>query len=115
MIILIETFLSVILITFSCLLFSSIIGGCMSINNARNYYAAVVERVENSDYSEEVIQMVRTEASEKGYELEIEPYSTKDGEPCYFVSLSYEVDYPVFHLFGTSVTKQGKLEGYAGT
>ena len=109
----IEVFSIVIAITLGCVLFSSIISSNNQNCYARDYYNVVVNRIEDSNYSDQVISECINDASEKGYELSVDDVTVYDDQPSKYVTLTYYVSLPVFSLFGTDYAKQAVIEGYA--
>ena len=109
----IEVFSIVIAITLACVLFSSIISSNNQNCYARDYYNVVVNRIEDSNYSDQVISECINDASEKGYELSVDDVTVYDDQPSKYVTLTYYVSLPVFSLFGTDYAKQAVIEGYA--
>lgn len=109
----IEVFSIVIAITLACVLFSSIISSNNQNCYARDYYNVVVNRIEDSNYSDQVISECINNASEKGYELSVDDVTVYDDQPSKYVTLTYYVSLPVFSLFGTDYAKQAVIEGYA--
>lgn len=111
--IMIEAFTSVFFIAVVSILLVSMISCYISVNNARNYHASVVDRLENSDYQEEYIEELYEEASNRGYKLKIEDVSMTKDRFCYYVSLEYLINIKVFSLIDKMFGYEGVIEGYA--
>lgn len=109
----VEIFSLVIAITLACILFASIISSNNQICNARDFYNVVINRIEDSDCNESVIQDCISEAYEKGYELSVEDLTIYEQHPSRLVVMGYSVSLPVFSLFGDSYKKEAVIEGYA--
>ena len=63
----IEMFSMIIAITIGCILFASIISSNNQVCDARDFYNVVVNRIEDSNCNNEVINQCVEEAKEKGY------------------------------------------------
>lgn len=109
----VEIFSMVIAITLACILFASIISSNNQICDARDFYNVVVNRIEDSDCNESVIQDCIKEAKGKGYELSIEDLTIYEEHPSRLVIMGYSVVLPVFSLFGDDYKKEAVIEGYA--
>lgn len=109
----VEVFSIVIAITLACILFSSIISSNNQNCYARDYYNVVVNRIEDSNYSDQVISDCINDAESKGYELKVDDVTVYDDQPSKYITLTYYVSLPVFSLFGTDYAKQAVIEGYA--
>ncbi len=109
----IEVFSIVIAITLSCILFASIISSNNQNCYARDYYNVVINRIEDSNYNDQVISECVSDASSKGYTLEVEDVTAYEDQPSKYVTLTYYVSLPIFSLFGSDYEKQAVIEGYA--
>lgn len=109
----IEVFSIVIAITLACILFASIISSNNQNCYARDYYNVVVNRIEDSNYNDQVIEECINDAQSKGYDLDVDDVTVYDDQPSKYVTLTYYVSLPVFSLFGTDYAKQAVIEGYA--
>lgn len=109
----IEMFSMIVAVTLGCILFASIISSNNQVCDARDFYNVVVNRIEDSNCNNEVIEQCIEEAKEKGYRLKVEDLTIYNEQPSRFVQLEYGVVIPVFHLFGEKFNKQGVIEGYA--
>lgn len=109
----IEAFTSVFFISVISILLVSMIGSYMSVNNARNYHASIIDRLENSDYQEEFIDDLYAEASDKGYSLSIENVTMNMSRYCYYVKLEYDTGMNIFSLINKMFDYKGVIEGYA--
>ena len=109
----IEVFSIVIAITLACILFASIISSNNQNCYARDYYNVVVNRIEDSNYNDQVIEECINDAQSKGYDLDVDDVTVYDDQPSKYVTLTYYVSLPVFGLFGTDYAKQAVIEGYA--
>lgn len=109
----IEMFSMIIAITLGCILFASIISSNNQVSDARDFYNVAVNRIEDSNCNNSVIEQCISEADEKGYKLKIDDLTIYSEQPSRLVTLEYSVTIPVFHLFGETFNKQGVIEGYA--
>lgn len=109
----IEAFTSVFFIAVISILLVSMIGSYMSVNNARNYHASIIDRLENSDYQDEFIDELYEEASNKGYSIEIINVTMRMNRHCYYVKLEYDTDMNIFGLINKMFNYKGVIEGYA--
>lgn len=109
----IEAFTSIFFISVISILLISMIGSFMSVNNARNYHASIIDRLENSDYQEEYINEIISEADSKGYKVVISDISYKMNRLCYYVSLEYKTGMKVFKMINKMFEYEGVIEGYA--
>lgn len=109
----IEMFSTIIAITLACILFSSIISSNNQMATARDYYNVVVNRIEDSNCNQEVIDDCRDEADKRGYELKIEDMTVNEEQPSRLVILKYSITLPIFSLFGDELKKESIIEGYA--
>ena len=109
----IEMFSLVIGLTLGCILFSSIISSNNQTADARDFYNVVVNRIEDSNCTSAVVNACKSEATERGYTLEVEDVTIYEDQPSKHVTLSYAVTLPVFSLFGEDYEKQAVIEGYA--
>lgn len=108
----VETFLSVIMITFMAVLSTCYITASLNTRRAQNYYAAVVTEVEASDFSEEVIGGCIQNAKENGYVKEDGTSGLaiqKTGElQTAEVTLTYRYAIPVLNMM-----LEHEIKGYA--
>ena len=109
----IEMFSMIIAITLGCILFASIISSNNQVSDARDFYNVAVNRIEDSNCNDNVVQQCISEADKKGYRLKIEDLTIYNEQPSKLVILEYDVTLPVFRLFGETFNKQGVIEGYA--
>lgn len=109
----IEIFSIVIVITLGCLIFASVISSNNQTSDARDFYNVVINRIEDSNCSEEVIRDCISEAEKHGYELTIEDVTIYDENPSRMVSMTYHINLPIFEMFGEKYEKQAVIEGYA--
>lgn len=109
----IEAFTSIFFISLVCVIFISFISSYMAVNNARNYHANVIDRLENSDYDEMYINELLNEAGNKGYGLTITNVSDVYDRNFYYVKLEYETELNVFTLINKMFKYKGVIEGYA--
>ncbi len=76
-------------------------------SSAKQFYNSVIVKLENSDFSEGVLDQCREKAKEKGYDLMIETFDS-GGETDARVILAFVYEYPVLQ-----VKQNYTIEGYA--
>lgn len=108
----IKTYLSIILILVAVFTFAGIISVVIDVQNARDYHAAVISEIENSNHAEVVINSCVSEASSNGYELIVSNYANSSadatGSEISKVVLKYE--YSIDFL---GITSEHEVVGYA--
>lgn len=109
----IEVFSIIIAVTLSCILFASFISSNNQNSNARDYYDVVINRIEDSNCNDQVIDDCITDATKHGYKLEVKDVTVYEDQPSKYVLLTYYVGLPVFSMFGSDYQKQAVVEGYA--
>mgnify|MGYP001630889270 CR=1 FL=1 len=109
----IEMFTMVITLTLACILFSSIITSNNQNLYARDFYNVAVNRIEDSNCNEKIIELCKEEAHENGYDLEVKDVTLYEEHPSILVTMTYNVTFPVFRLFGDEYKRQVVIEGYA--
>lgn len=110
----VEIFSTVIAVTLACILFASIISSNNQICDARDFYNVVVNRIEDSNCNESVIQDCVQEAKRNGYDLSVEDLTIYEEHPSRLVIMNYRVTFPIFSLFGDGYEKEAVIDGYAG-
>lgn len=80
----------------------------LMIQDARNFHNTVVAKVETSEGSKLIIDELKEEAKEKGFELKIERTNLYETQQYYYVTLTY---YYAIPMIGN--IKSGTIEGYA--
>lgn len=109
----IEVFSIVVVITIGCLIFASVISSNNQTSDARDFYNVVVNRIEDSNCSEEVIAECINEAKEHSYELTVEDVTIYEESPSRMVVMKYYIRLPVYEMFGKKYEKQAVIQGYA--
>lgn len=109
----VEIFSLVIAVTLSCVLFASIISSNNQITDARDFYNVAVNRIEDSNCNESVIEECMDEAAEKGYDLKVQDLTIYEEHPSRLVVMGYSIVLPIFSLFADDYTKEAVIEGYA--
>lgn len=69
---LIETFVSVFLLSVAVLVCGQMIGSQLQINEAKDFHAACVGLIETSNFEPFVMESCKQKATERGYELLVE-------------------------------------------
>ena len=103
----IEAFSAVILILLSAYASVAIIAVSGDIIAAREYKAAMVAEIENSDFNETVIQACIAQARQAGYEAKVEKciYDEKNRKQMAEVILSYQYQLPLFGISDRKMTR----------
>lgn len=69
---LIETFVTVFLASITVLICAEFIGIQLQTNNAKDLHTTYVSMIESSDFDTATIDQCKTDAQDKGYELEVD-------------------------------------------
>ena len=109
----IEMFSIVIVVTIACIVFSLYISTENQNVKARDFYNVAVNRIEDSKCDAQVIKQCKEEAGEKGYMLVTEDNSLSENEPSCYVSMEYNITFPIYQMFGENKSKKVVIEGYA--
>lgn len=109
----IETFTLILVITVTCIMFSSMISISLQNFEARDYYNIVRNRVEDSNYYNEVIEECEKEAAAKGYKLVITDVTVDEKKPSKLITLKYSITIPIYKLLRNGEVKEALIEGYA--
>lgn len=80
----------------------------LMIQDARNFHNTAVAKIEASEGSELIIDALREEATEKGFELNVEKTNLYETQQYYYVTLTYQYAIPML-----GDVKSGTIEGYA--
>lgn len=103
----------ILIITITCIMFSSMISVAAQNSDARTYYNVVRNRIEDSNYSNDVMNQCVEEAKNKGYELEIKDISLNDENPSLLLSMKYKITIPIYKIINSGSQKEALIEGYA--
>lgn len=109
----IEFFSIIITITLGCLIFSSVIHGNNQISEARDFYNVVVNRIEDSNGNQNVINDCIEEANKHGYILSVKDVTIYEENPSRLISMEYGVKLPIYEMFGEKYEKKAVIQGYA--
>ena len=83
----------------------------VDMQNARDYHAAVVNEIENSNHSPSVIAACKQEAAENGYILEVVPYTNDFGHYSSTISkVTLKYEYVIVFL---NIRSDEEIIGYA--
>ena len=107
----IEMFSIVIVVTIACIVFSSYISTENQNVKARDFYNVAVNRIEDSNCDAQVIKQCKEEAGEKG--CECKKRNTLQNRPNIYVSMEYNITFPIYQMFGENKSKKVVIEGYA--
>ncbi len=108
----IKSYLSVFLILVAVFTFGGIISVTIDVQNARDYHAAVINEIENSNHAQSVIDACIEEAESNGYELTVVSYPD-DSVAAYnsaIVKVTLKYDYSINLL---SIGAKKEIIGYA--
>ena len=103
----------VIAITLGCVVITSLISTSNQAATARDFYNVIVNRIEDSNCNNLVIEECLVEATSHGYEMSVEDVTIYEDKPSKLVIMKYKVGLPVFKIFGYDYEKQAVIEGYA--
>lgn len=109
----IETFTLILIITVTCIMFSSMISISLQNSEARDYYNIVRNRIEDSNYNSKVIEECKKEAEGNGYELAITDVTVSKENPSKLITLKYGITIPVYQMLQNGESKEALIEGYA--
>lgn len=104
----VEIFVSCILILFLAATSQFFLASSLQNQQARNYHATVVAKIEASAGSETVIQECIADAEGKGYDIVVEDTLLYENVSYYYVKLTYSYGIPF-----TSLVRSIDIEGYA--
>lgn len=104
----ISTFVTIFILSISVILSGSFIAMQLQITNTREYNAAVIDRIQASNFSPEIIGEVTTKSIEDGYPTTVKEVTLYEDKPEVLVTTKYEVGFPFF-----GIVKEGVVEGYA--
>ena len=97
-----------ILISVMSILSSGYIVMQMEIMAARNYHSAVIDRIQASNFSPNVIQDVLDDSVTDGYPTTVTDVTLYEDKRDVLVSTEYKIQFPFFGIVET-----GTIEGYA--
>lgn len=92
--------LSMIFLTFTCIIFINTLSFSMQIAKLNDYHYGVVNELESSDFSPTVIQQV---TQSNTYQVRVENRSVKDDLRIYQVITSKKLNIPLFRFEKTYV------------
>ncbi len=79
----------------------------LSYSSARQYHSGVVNQIEDSNFSEDIIAECKDKAEKVGYDLNIERYYNGTNQDA-MVTLSFIYEIPILHT-----QKTYSIQGYA--
>lgn len=96
-----------------CILLIALLSGVfihinLQVQQAREYHAAIIERVQSSYYSPYIIQDCITAGKKHGYQVKIDNTGVYEDIKEYYVSLDYSISIPLLQT-----KMNGNIEGYA--
>ena len=108
----IKSYIPIILIILAVLISVGIVSVAIDVQNARDYHAAVVNEIENSNHAGNVINACIEEAEENGYTLIVSSYSnsSEGGNRSIISKVVLEYEYTLGLL---NVTSEHEIVGYA--
>lgn len=104
----ITTYMFMILIALTNILSGSYIAMQLQIVAARNYNSAVVDRIQASNFSPNIITEISTKSTTDGFPTKITDVTLYQDKRDVLVKTSYKVSYPFF-----GIVKDGVIESYA--
>lgn len=108
----IKSYIPIVLIILAVFIFAGIISVTIDVQNARDFHAAYVNEIENSNHAGSVIEACKAEAEENGYELVVDSYTNNSlGENNSTISkVVLKYDYTIGIL---NVNSAQEIVGYA--
>lgn len=103
----IEFYISILLLSISCLLSITLISSNIEIQNARELHSAYIIEIENSNLSNSVIEECKKDAEEKDCILNVDTNVTGDTRLAK-VSLTYSYSVPLL-----GIKTEHTIDGYA--
>lgn len=95
----IETMIATVIVAFMVVTSTAYLMVSLNVMKAQNFHSQVVASVEASDFSQTVIDNLRADATENGYDgLEVEVVDTVEGNPYAKVTLDYQYQIPVVNI-----------------
>lgn len=106
----IETMIGIIVLTLMTVMGASFITASISTQKAQNYHTTVVQELENSNFSQQVINETVAKAKDNGYmNIKVEVFRNEQTDASYAkVSLPYSYSIPVL-----GQEKNNVIVGYA--
>lgn len=104
----INAFVLIILMTLMSIFSGSYIAMHLQTVTARQYNTAVIERVQASNFSPNIIAEIEAKSIEDGYPTTISDFSLYEDMKNVSVVTEYVVQFPIF-----GIVKEGVIEGYA--
>ena len=101
-------YIVMILIALTTILSGGYIAMQLQIVAARNYNNAIIDRIQASNFSPNIIAEIVSTAAEDGYPTTVTDFTLYEDKRDVLVSTSYTIR---FTLFG--IEKEGIIEGYA--
>lgn len=108
----IKTYVGIFILLLSVFAMAGVMSATIDANNARDYHAAVMAEIEDSNFAPSVITACQTQAEQAGYELLIDSDSIvrdEDGKPTLMeVVLRYQYRIDFFQVLSTQ-----QIRGFA--
>ncbi|MDR0925354.1 MAG: hypothetical protein LBN31_13505 [Hungatella sp.] len=108
----IKTYVGIFILLLSVFAMAGVMSATIDANNARDYHAAVMAEIEDSNFAPSVITACKAQAEEAGYELLIDSDSIvrdEDGKPTLMeVILRYQYRIDFLKVFSTQ-----QIRGFA--
>lgn len=95
----IETMIATVIVAFMVVTSTAYLMVSLHVMKAQNFHTQVIASVESSDFSQVVINNLKADAAENGYDgLEINVIDTVEGSPYAKVTLDYQYKIPVVNI-----------------
>lgn len=104
----IKSYTAIIVCLLSFFIALNVVSAHLDVQNATDYHSAVVDEIENSHHASSVVDALKTEASENGYELEVENFYGANQTTLSKVTLKYK-----YRLNILDVENEHEVVGYA--
>lgn len=110
----IKTYTAFILVLMTVFISVGILAVMLDVQNARDYHAACVNEIENSNHSPSVIAACKTDAennTKNNYKLEVESFTNSSGN--YTFSVSKVVLTYTYRIPFLNIESEKEIVGYA--
>lgn len=108
----IKTYLSIILILVAVFTFAGIISVALDVQNARDYHSSVINEIEISNHSSDVIAACQEDAANNGYTLSTVNYPNNSDESSNAQITKVVLKYS-YHIDFLGVASEKEIVGYA--
>ena len=104
----IEVYVAIFIIFLCILLCIGVLEAGITASNARDAYTTYVLQLQNSNYDDAVVDAIKKDAADRGYEINIKVFTDDQGGRSGSVELQYEYHIPIINY-----TTYKYIRGYA--